>query len=224
MDTRGQHTLSEITSQTAAWADAVQAFRSSRDNIDAAWGAGRFKQVLFTGCGSTHYLSLTAAALFQGLTGVPARGVPASEIVLFPAQTVAAPRETLLVAVSRSGTTSETVAAMAKFRRLGGQAVWGITCHADTPVGQETDLVLLAEAAQEQSIAQTRSFSSMLILAQGLAATIGGQETDSLEKLPSVGQHLLDTKAALAETWAPIRGSNSFSFWGPVPNMELPVK
>ncbi len=79
----------------------------------------------------------------------------ASEIALYTAETVARPDETLLVAVSRSGTTTETEAALEKFRQIGGKATWGVTCYPQTPIGEETDLVLLAEAAREESVAQT---------------------------------------------------------------------
>ena len=84
-----------------------------------------------------------------------------------------APEDTLLVTVSRSGTTTETAAAIDRFRQLGGKAVWGMTCYPETPVGQETDFVLLAEAAQEESVAQTRSFSSMLLYRAGAGGRRG---------------------------------------------------
>ncbi len=44
--------------------------------------AEKYEQVIFTGCGSTYYLSLAAAALYQELTGRTARAVPAGELLL----------------------------------------------------------------------------------------------------------------------------------------------
>ena len=64
--------------------------------------AADYEQVIFTGCGSTYYLSLAAAALYQELTGRPARGVPGSELWLNPKSCLGAGK-TLLIAVSRSG-------------------------------------------------------------------------------------------------------------------------
>ncbi|NJK43757.1 MAG: hypothetical protein HC933_05270, partial [Pleurocapsa sp. SU_196_0] len=55
--------------------------------------------------------------------------------------------QTIFLVSSKSGTTTETVAAMTKFRKLGGRAVWSITCYPDTPVGRETDLLLSTEMA-----------------------------------------------------------------------------
>ncbi|MDW8099756.1 MAG: SIS domain-containing protein [Anaerolineae bacterium] len=196
---KGHHTFTEITTQTEAWVDALHFFESIRAELRRAWAALSPRQVLFIGCGSTYYLSQVAAALFQGLTGVPAHACPASELLLFPSQVMTDPGHTLLIAISRSGATTETLAAMDRFRKLRGQAIWGITCYPETPVAQEAELALVAEAAQEQSVAQTRSFTSMLVLAQALAADIAGVDTSCLSELPQVGGKLLEKNAPLAE-------------------------
>jgi len=64
MHTQGSHTLSEITSQPDAWADALRAFAALERELARAWASVAPRQVIFIGCGSTHYLSQTAAALF----------------------------------------------------------------------------------------------------------------------------------------------------------------
>ncbi len=127
----------------------------------------------------------------QAQTGVVCRAVPASEFAFFAPAVVADAEHTLLVAISRSGTTSETVAAIRKFRALGGAGVWGITCYPETPVAQDVDLVFTIPGAQEESIAQTRSFASMLVVVQALAGYLGGQDASMLEVLPKVAQSIL---------------------------------
>jgi glucosamine--fructose-6-phosphate aminotransferase (isomerizing) len=221
MDTRGQHTLAEINSQPQVWAEAVTYLKNSAERLAAAWRALQPQRVLVTGCGSTHYLSLTAAALLQGLTGVPARGLPASEILFFPDQVVTAPAQTLLLVISRSGTTTESVAAMDKFRRLGGRAIWGITCYPATPVGEESDLVLPVEMAQEESIAQTRSFSTMLLAAQALAAAAAGHALAPLRRLPDLAGMLLDQFGALGEQLGTAAGRERFFFLGSGPQYGM---
>ena len=202
MAARGQHTYNEIKSQPDVWSAVLDSVAGDAARLQRAWREVSPKQVLFTGCGSTYYLAQTAAALLQGMTGVPARGVPASEIALQTPETVARPEETLLVAVSRSGTTTETAAALTKFRQVGGKAIWGITCYPHTPVGEETDLVLLAEAAQEESVAQTRSFSSMLVLTQALAAIAGNVDWTPLQRLPDAAAGLIADTEEMAEAIA----------------------
>ena len=80
----GIHTHHEIWSQPAAWDDALAVHARAQSAL-APLLAGRYDQVIFTGCGSTYYLSLAAAALFQEQTGRSARAVPAGELLLNPA-------------------------------------------------------------------------------------------------------------------------------------------
>ena len=110
----GQFTRAEIFSQPSAWAQALDVIHASQ-----LPDAGLYDNVLFTGCGSTYYLSLAAAALYQELTGRSARAVPAGELLLNTEANVAQVSNLryLLVAVSRSGTTTETIKAVEKFKQ-----------------------------------------------------------------------------------------------------------
>ncbi|MCI0394789.1 MAG: LuxR C-terminal-related transcriptional regulator, partial [Chloroflexi bacterium] len=90
MKTKGQHTITEITSQPAVWAEVIESFYARKDQVVAAYRTLPSDNVLFIGCGSTYYLSQAAAALFQGLTGIPANAAPSSELLLFPEQKIAA--------------------------------------------------------------------------------------------------------------------------------------
>ncbi len=189
----GEFTLNEIITQAEAWADAMSAYEARQAEVSAAWYRLRPRHVVFIGCGSTHYLSLSAAHLFQSLTGVPSRGLPSSELLFFEEGTLPPTAETLLVAVSRSGTTTETLAAVERFRALGGAAVWTIPCSPDSPLANMSDLVLPAEVAQEESVAQTRSFASMLLLCQALAAHLGDAGWERLRPLPDLVRRTLPT-------------------------------
>src|SRR5919198_638539 len=99
-------TYQEIKSQTDAWQNALDVVRAV--SLPAAAG---YQQVIFTGCGSTYYLSLAAAPLYQKLTGRSARAIPAGELLLNPQTVLQKDIPQLLVAISRSGTTTETVKA-----------------------------------------------------------------------------------------------------------------
>jgi glucosamine--fructose-6-phosphate aminotransferase (isomerizing) len=187
----GEFTYTEITTQAEAWAGAMTAYALRQDEVAAAWNRLRPRHVVFTGCGSTHYLALSAAHLFQSLTHTPARGLPASELLFFETGALPPPPETLLVAVSRSGTTTETLAAVERFRQRGGGAVWTVTCYPDSPLAALSDVVLPAELAQEESVAQTRSFASMLLLCQALAAHLGGAGWERQRVLPDLVRRTL---------------------------------
>jgi len=200
MSSDGQYTFDEIKSQPSVWEQVLQAFVAGQPAVAAGWKRLNPRSVLFIGCGSTYYLSQTAATLFQSLTGIPARALPSSELLFFPSQLLLDPEHTLLVAISRSGTTTETLQAVNQFRMKGGRAVWAISCYPDNDLAQMCDLALLAEAAHEKSVAQTRSFSSMLLLAKALAATAAGIEISPLTSLPNVLRQILESTGDLLES------------------------
>ena len=214
MAERGESTLAEISSQPSAWMNALDVFKTQADTIRALWDRGQFERVIFTGCGSTHYLSMAAAALLQTLTGIPAEAYPASEIVLFPELTLAPKARTLLVAVSRSGATTETVEAARLFRARAGHPIIVITCYSDSELAKAADIVLTAEAAQEVSVAQTRSFTSMMVIAEALAALAAGIDYGLLNQLPVICQRLLADYHHLAQQLGENKAINQFFFLG----------
>lgn len=214
MTQRGESTHAEILSQPSAWASTLDAFKAQAGAVRALLDSQRFERVIFTGCGSTYYLSMTAAALFQSLTGIPAQARPASEVVLFPDLVLAPKAKTLLVAVSRSGTTTETVEAARLFRARMGSPIITITCYGDSTLAQAADLVLAADSAQEESVAQTRSFTSMLVMAQALAALAARIDYNPLAQLPSICQRLLTDYHDLAQQLGENMGIDQFFFLG----------
>ena len=198
-------TYQEIMSQGEVWAATLNSVKAQFPQI--ADFAGRTRpvsrpgpQALFTGCGSTYYLSLSAAHLWSRLVGMPSRALPASEIWLFPEYTL--PRQpTLLVTVSRSGETTETVKALDVFlQRLSGEAL-AVTCYPESTLARQANRLLVAQAAQEQSIAQTRSFSSMFLLILAAACRAGERMDilDQMSSLPKVFERLVAAYHPLAK-------------------------
>lgn len=210
----GIHTCNEILSQPDAWEQALKVTERSRHQLEPLLGA-KYEQVLFTGCGSTYYLSLSAAALFQGLTGCVARAVPGGELLLNPAVTLGH-GSALLVAVSRSGSTTETVRAVEEFKRQKKGPVVAITNYGDQPLAKLADVALVIEKGQEESIAQTRSFASMFVAATALAAMAAKDETllHAMAGLPDAGRKLLARHESLARQFGENLTLDRFYFLG----------
>jgi glucosamine--fructose-6-phosphate aminotransferase (isomerizing) len=200
--TPGAHTLQEIRTQADAWAAVLGAARTQA----AAWRrffAQREDDVtLFFGCGSTYYLSLAAASVFQTLAGRAARGVPAAELFLFPETWLPVDSSICGIALSRSGTTTETIRAADHLARNYQARLAVVTCYADTPLEARASVKLISPEGHEESIAQTRSFSSMLVGCIALAGLAGGQANylDTLAALPSLGERLMQRHQSLAES------------------------
>jgi len=202
-------TYDEIKSQTQAWAEALRL--SSCLSLPKPED---HDQVIFTGCGSTYYLSLAAAALYQQLTGRPARGVAGSELWLNP-RTVLTAGRTLLIAVSRSGTTTETLQAVSTFKSNYGGEVLAIGNY-DEALSRLADLSLVIESGQEESVAQTRSFASMYVAAVALCARMAGQDhlLSAMKELPDAGQRLISRYEALAQEIGEKLSLDRFYFLG----------
>lgn len=210
----GVHTYSEILSQPRVWGDAAAAFATQSAAIRALL-AHAGDRLMFTGCGSTHYLSRAGAALYQWLTGAPAAAHPASEIALLPESLFTRGSTPLLVASSRSGETTETVEAVRSFRRRSPGRVIAVTCDSASSLAKAADLSLAIDAAQEVSLAQTRSFSCMAIMLQGMAALAAGRDDlASLEQLGALIGRRLDDHHGLMRALGEDRQIERFFFLG----------
>ena len=196
------HTYNEIKTQTEAWAQALDVIRASDSPK-----AGDYDQVIFIGCGSTYYLSLAAAALYTQLTGRPAQAISGGELLLNP-QMVAAQTGSLrylLIAISRSGTTTETIKAVEKFKAEKRGDVLVISNY-DEVLSRLADVNIVIDKGQEQSIAQTRSFASMYVAATAMCAKMAGRGdlVSAMAELPRIGNWVIGNY----EEWAKRIGEN----------------
>jgi glutamine---fructose-6-phosphate transaminase (isomerizing) len=202
MNMETYHTYKEIKSQTYAWSQALDVIRAS-----SLPKPGDYSQVIFTGCGSTYYLSLSAAAMYQEITGHSARAVPAGELLL-NSQTVVnrvGNMNYLLVAISRSGTTTETVKAVEKFKKeKRGDVV--VISNYDEALSRLADVNIVISKGQEESVAQTRSFASMFVAVSAICACMAGRDDllTGMADLPGVGNQLMNKY----ETYAREIGEN----------------
>jgi glucosamine--fructose-6-phosphate aminotransferase (isomerizing) len=216
-------TLKEIQTQPDAWEEAVQVAIRQAGQVEQLWRSGGFDQVIFTGCGSTYYLSLAGASLFQQLTGFPARAVPGGELLFYPANTYSQSGETFLVAVSRSGNTSETIQAVKAFRQEKRGRALVITNYPHSPLAELGDLTLGLPEGQEKSVAQTRSFACMCVAATAISAILGGRQDllGMMQRLPESGRRLLADYDALAHAWGSDLSLDRFYFLGSGPRYGL---
>lgn len=184
--TNESHTYNEILSQGEVWKKVLGNCSDQLDLLNN-WTKISHDEVIFIGCGSTHYLSLSAAKVWTSLTHESARGIPSSEIWNYPLSTFPN-HKPLLVATSRSGETTETIKAIEVYKEKFNEEILVISCYPESSMVRSAELTLLAAEASETSIAQTRSFSSMYILAQALAGftSKNGNFIKELHQLPSI--------------------------------------
>ncbi len=188
----GKHTYQEILSQPDAWAKALKTLDGYKPQIQSFFPGHSFEEVIFTGCGSTYYLSLSAAELFQRFTGTNTRGFPASEIWLNPTSFKHSGKG-LLITVSRSGETSETIRACEKFKSENGGECITLSCYPGMPLTKMGDVNFILPSGQEKSVAQTRAFSTLHLASTYLACVVAGRDDliADVQKIPEIGVKLI---------------------------------
>jgi len=219
---KGHFTRQEIQTQPEAWAAALDVLAQNRRSVLDLEPAHRFESIIYTGCGSTYYLSLAAAALTQELTGLPCRAFPASELWLYPGSSYVAGR-TLLVAVSRSGETTETLQACEAFLKDKRGDLLTLSCYGKMPLAKMGALNIVLPSGQERSVAQTRAFSTLYLGTVALACLWAGREDlfASLSKIPEAGQRLLKNYTTIAADLGRDSSIDRFYWLGSGPRQGL---
>ena len=217
------HTYKEITTQPAAWQEAIEVVRHRQADLETLRQTN-FDQLLYTGCGSTYYLSLASSTLLQDLTGKRIGALPASEMLLYPRR--AYPEgvyNTLLVVSSRSGKTTETLRAVETFRQDGRGTVVVITNYPDSPLARMGHITLPIPGGQEIGVAQTRSFAAMYVANTALNTILAGRPDllNTLDGLVPVGQRLIRDFAATAEMLGTDKSLRHFFYLGSGPYYGL---
>ncbi len=135
---------------------------SARDLLD-------IRRIKILGCGSAYYAGIAGAHMIETLTRVPADAEPASE---FRYRNPVIEKETLYIAVSQSGETADTLAAVHEVRRKGGR-VLGLVNVVGSTIARECDGGIYIHAGPEVSVASTKTFVCTLVSFALLALYLG---------------------------------------------------
>ena len=210
---QGQHTLSEILSQPQCWSACLAQLAAGAELRAAIQLARPGAEWIFMCCGTSYYLAQAAASSFNYL-GLPARAVPASDLLMYPALTLHAGRDYVPVVISRSGRTSEAIRAAQMLEKNHNLRTIAITCAEGQPLEPACSVTLKLLDADEQSTVMTRSFTSMLLALQYLAATVSGNDAfrRALIELPRQVKPLLQDVPQRLRLFAESRSFSDFVF------------
>jgi glutamine---fructose-6-phosphate transaminase (isomerizing) len=217
----GVYTHDEIYSQPDARNAALTVLAENLSDIRSITPL-HVDQVILTGCGSTYYLAMAAAALIQQIPHCPARGSPAAELWLYP-NTSYPTSQTLLIAVSRSDETTETLHACETFLADDRGTLMTLSCYPQMPLARMGAFNLVLPSGQEHSVAQTRAFSTLYLATTALAVIWAGR-TDffaSLQGFPNACLRLLEKYSSLAADLARDHSLERFYFLGSGPRYGL---
>ena len=186
-----RHVTAEIASQPECWERAA-ALVGQAEGLPA-----RGERVAVVGCGTSWFIAASYAALRESSGQGETDAFAASE---FPAARGTSARYDRVLAITRSGTTSEVLALLAHLR--GKVPTTAITGDPTTPIMDVADAVVVLEFADEKSVVQTRFATSTLAL---LRAHLG----------EDLGAAIADARTAVAAPIAPaLVAAEQFSFLG----------
>ena len=218
--------LKEIHEQPAALTAAMTG-RLRHDTIcleeldpirDRLAGIDRVEMIA---CGTAYYASLVGAALFQEWLGVPARSTVASEFRYSPPPI---DPHTLVVAVTQSGETADTIAA-ARLAGDRGALVIAVTNTVGSAITRESHASVFLQAGPEVAVAATKTFVTQVVTLVMLAADVAhqlgrlGAEAElelvkALRRLPEQAGRAIELAASTEEMAERYATANGFMYIG----------
>ena len=176
--------LKEIHEQQRAIADTLEGRIGSNRVLEAAFGdgaAGIFDKVTgvhIIACGTSYHAGMVGRYWLESLAGIPCSVEVASE---FRYRHPVVRNNSLIVTLSQSGETADTLAALHEARRLGfGQAL-SICNVPESTLVRESDLVLMTHAGPEIGVASTKAFTTQLVAMLLLTIVLGRRHAMSAQ-------------------------------------------
>jgi glutamine---fructose-6-phosphate transaminase (isomerizing) len=211
-----EHTLAEILSQPKIWQETEQQLAKSGILERLADIFSPRSPWLFVGCGSSYYLSRLIAALWTKHFYIPATGVPASELLFAPEETLRRIGAEQIVLMSRSGETTEVLRVAELLQSHKTVQTLGVTCNPQSVLEKLCTHTFKLDWADEKSTVMTRSFTAILLAFQRLGLQFVGdsQFSAALDQLPKKGQVWFDANAAKIQAFAGKRKFEDYVFLG----------
>ncbi|TKX41634.1 glutamine--fructose-6-phosphate transaminase (isomerizing) [Halorubrum sp. CGM4_25_10-8A] len=179
------------------------------------------EEIQIVACGTSNYAGRYAARLFEELSGVRATVEIASEYEFGAGRS---PDRTLVVAVTQSGETADTLGAVRRANAAGART-FAVTNTLGSTVTREVDDTAFIRAGPEIGVAATKTFASQVATLTMLAVAIGRERgalaaadarpvLEGLRDLPGAVQQVLDNEDAVREAATEYGDSGAFFFVG----------
>lgn len=158
--------LKEIFEQPAAIAETLEG-RISKDKVlDSSFGPkaieifDKIKSVQILACGTSYHAGLIAKYGIESVTGLPVNVEVASE---FRYRRVVVQPDTLVITISQSGETADTLAALRKAKKIGLEHSLAICNVPESSLVRESELSMMTRAGPEIGVASTKAFTTQLV-------------------------------------------------------------
>jgi glucosamine--fructose-6-phosphate aminotransferase (isomerizing) len=201
-----------VTRNDHIWLEEFEGFDETLREID---------RIELIACGTAYYASLIGAAALQDWTGVPTRANVGSEFRYSPPPVNGT---TLVIAVTQSGETADTIAPT-RLARERGAPVIAVTNTVGSAITREADRVLFLQAGPEIAVAASKTFvtqvTTLVVLAAAIAKARGSmgaeQELElgaALRALPDAAARALENSSHAPDLARRYVNSRGFMFVG----------
>ena len=176
--------LKEIFEQPRAVADTLEGRIGSNRVLEEAFGAAasdifdKVAGVHIVACGTSYHAGMVGRHWLESLAGIPCSVEVASE---FRYRHPVVRNNSLIVTLSQSGETADTLAALQEAKRLGYGHSLSICNVPESSLVRASDLVLMTHAGPEIGVASTKAFTTQLIAMLLLTIVLGRRHAMSAE-------------------------------------------
>jgi len=185
-----------VTRENHIWLEELEGFAETLATID---------RIELIACGTAYYASLIGAAAIQDWIGIPARATVGSEFRYSPPPI---DERTLVIAVTQSGETADTIAPT-RLARERGAPVIAVTNTVGSAITREAHRVLFLQAGPEIAVAASKTFvaqvTTLVILAAAIAKARGALGLEQEQELGAALHALPDGAAKALENASGIR-------------------
>ncbi len=201
-----------VTSEDHIWLEELEGFDETLAQID---------RVELIACGTAYYAALVGAAAIQDWIGIPARATVGSEFRYSPPPI---DERTLVISVTQSGETADTIAPT-RLARERGAPIIAVTNTVGSAITREAHRVLFLQAGPEIAVAASKTFvaqvTTLVILAAAIAKSRGAlgleQEQElgaALHALPAGAARALENASGVQDLARRYVNSRGFMFVG----------
>ncbi|HBT26544.1 MAG TPA: iron dicitrate transport regulator FecR [Pseudothermotoga sp.] len=170
----------EINDQKVDLEKVFSHFWEDRSKEKVAKLLERADVVYLIGCGSSYYVSISAAKYLTQKTGMEAKAIPGGEIVFYDQSNLSRNLKKVAFLISRSGESTEVVKAVHNLKKYGIPTI-GVTLDEKSSLAKITDIKIVIPLI-EKSVVMTKGFTSMLLTLQLEFDYFAGEKNEDVYK------------------------------------------
>lgn len=182
------------------------------DNFDNIFDVSGYEEIHIVACGSAMYAGMIGKSLLEENSNIRVLCEVASE---YRYKKILYDRKTLVIVISQSGETADTIAAMRKAKKNGALTLAIVNVKGST-IARESDRQIFIEAGPEIAVATTKAYILQVAVMALLACRVAGKKdiVDELKRLPRLLKEVVDKRDTYLEIAKKISDREDIFFIG----------